>query len=329
MCDTASDYISQLNAALEGVVLPAIIRRLEQAVEPLLYLMPTQADTDAPGTTRVGGLPDLPPGMDWPRMIPLTDGEAMPAPWDDWDSAEAIRLRDAQRPYTFLAQIDLADVSGFAPADTMLPDEGRLLFFYSFETFDPGQWVGRVIWDRTPPAALTRATLPPELEAIHAAELAERRRLDEKFGRDPDEYGDPNASRALFPATALDPLQGYGLPQFGALAFATTGLEAIVNEDMDGMIEAAIHQAEDACLDPDLTPYARLAGGIRPEQDDPRFTAARMTGTATDDWSFLFQIDLEYASGGAFWEGAVYFLIPTEDLYQRRFDRVHVEFQQT
>jgi uncharacterized protein YwqG len=74
----------------------------------------------SPGTSRIGGAPDLPPGSEWPT----------------WN----------RRPLAFLAQINLADVAGF-PCCEVLPAEGLLQFFYDREQetwgFDPkdrGSW---------------------------------------------------------------------------------------------------------------------------------------------------------------------------------------------
>ena len=68
----------------------------------------------AVGVSRVGGNPDLPPGIEWPR-------------WKD-------------RSLAFIAQVNLADVTGFAGVEA-LPSTGILSFFYDAEQstwgFDP------------------------------------------------------------------------------------------------------------------------------------------------------------------------------------------------
>lgn len=329
MCETSDGYVDQLRSMLDGAVPPAIIRQIEASVEPVLYLIQSDDETKAPGRTRTGGVPDLPQGLDWPRMTPLAEGDVMPAPWDGWDRDEAIRQRAAQRPYSFLAQVELADVAPFAPAQGRLPDTGRLYFFYSFETLDIGQWTGRVVWDDTPSEALSPAIVPPELRELHKSELAEIARLDQNFSRDQGDRGEP-ASRFIFPPMPLAPVDGFGVPDRAALEAEVYGINVLLEDENHSLqIEEAIDDLWNTCFDEDMAINATLAHGIIPEQDDPRRTAAAMTGTSPGDWSFLFQVHLALASDEAFAEGAVYFVIPTEDLRQHRFDRVHVEFQQT
>jgi uncharacterized protein YwqG len=94
------------------------------------------------GKTRVGGPPDLPLNVDWPR-------------WRD-------------RPLAFLAQIELQALSGFAGVN-VLPPHGLLSFFYDplqetwgFDPQDAGSW--RVIWteDRKLSTRPFPTDLPPE-----------------------------------------------------------------------------------------------------------------------------------------------------------------------
>jgi len=64
-----------------------------------------------PGATRLGGFPDMPAGVEWPRR-------------DD-------------RPMTFLAQVNLGDVRRIGLADG-LPANGLLLLFRDFDTASDG-----------------------------------------------------------------------------------------------------------------------------------------------------------------------------------------------
>ena len=90
------------------------------------------------GVSRIGGVPDLPPEVDWPH----------------WHG----------QPLSFLAQFDLTTLSGF-PCCQALPESGHLWFFYNAEQstwgFDPndrGSW--RVIYSETNRAALKRRDSP-------------------------------------------------------------------------------------------------------------------------------------------------------------------------
>ena len=71
------------------------------------------------GSSKIGGLPDLPPDVDWPH-------------WHD-------------KSLSFVAQINLADVASL-DHDSLLPSQGLLSFFYNGyqwlegEPFEPGMW---------------------------------------------------------------------------------------------------------------------------------------------------------------------------------------------
>jgi len=69
------------------------------------------------GTTRVGGLPDLPVGMAWPHHPPSS------------------KLRGEEAIVQFLLQIDLAEAR-WTFADGALPESGLLSLFRSFSYFD-------------------------------------------------------------------------------------------------------------------------------------------------------------------------------------------------
>jgi uncharacterized protein DUF1963 len=145
--------------------------RLLGCLLPCLAVMP--APTDRLGGTRMGGVPDLPPGLEWPvRPVP-PDADAFAARWGthrDWIARHITRAL----PYEFVAMIDLAEAS-WLPEGAGLPAEGRLLFFYDGAV---GPWwdgpeAGRVIWDRTSAGSLAATPIPAALAELHAAERAE------------------------------------------------------------------------------------------------------------------------------------------------------------
>ena len=92
-----------------------ILRSLRPAVR-LVVGETAPLETFPIGTTRVGGLPDLPIGMDWPQFPPTT--------------AE----RDELALIPFLLQIDLTEVRGTF-ADGELPESGLLCLFQSRRCF--------------------------------------------------------------------------------------------------------------------------------------------------------------------------------------------------
>jgi Domain of unknown function (DUF1963) len=81
---------------------------------------PSANESIAIGASKLGGLPDLPPGLAWP----------------EWKSGYL----------TFVAQVNLAEL----PAGDLLPDVGMLSFFYDSEQsawgFDPNHKEGFRLW---------------------------------------------------------------------------------------------------------------------------------------------------------------------------------------
>jgi uncharacterized protein YwqG len=88
----------------------AVVDRMKALALPCAQLI----HAAAPGVTRLGGIPDMPASLEWPR-------------WKD-------------RPLAFLAQIDLGTIAA-AGAPDWLPAQGMLFFFYDSEQstwgFDP------------------------------------------------------------------------------------------------------------------------------------------------------------------------------------------------
>jgi uncharacterized protein YwqG len=80
-------------------------------------------DAELPlGTSKIGGVPDLPPGVDWPE-------------WDD-------------RPLPLIAQIRLADIASYDRSGE-LPQTGMLSFFFNEDALDsypPARGSWRVLY---------------------------------------------------------------------------------------------------------------------------------------------------------------------------------------
>ena len=117
-----------------------------------------ELEEDVGGFSKMGGTPELPVGMEWPRK---SDGTAM----------------------SFIAQIDFAEVHPF-DRDGRLPESGRLWFFYDCSDegmlwgFDPKDADGfRVIYVED--AEVAPAGAPDDLEVtFDEAGLSFENRLD-------------------------------------------------------------------------------------------------------------------------------------------------------
>lgn len=132
---------SSTEAAFRKAGLTALIPHSDTLLQPTLrlYTTPTPDEEITSGTSKIGGLPDLPADLQWPTLRGI--------------------------PLSFLAQIRLSDVQQFGFAHR-LPALGLLWFFYDAkqQTYgeEPGDAAGwRVLYH--PTTRLKRASLPPRL----------------------------------------------------------------------------------------------------------------------------------------------------------------------
>ena len=96
---------SEILSALSNVGLsrlqPDVLKLLQESIR--LTLQPLGETSTPAGVSRLGGVPDLPAGAAWPA----------------WKGV----------PISFIAQVNLADLASFTPAQD-LPKSGLLSFFY-------------------------------------------------------------------------------------------------------------------------------------------------------------------------------------------------------
>ena len=111
-----------VHAAFVAAGLSRLLKDLDSIARPSIRLLTTPVDelTLAPGTSKIGGVPDLPSGVSWPECHGL--------------------------PQSFIAQIRLADTGPY-DEENLLPHTGMLWFFYDAQqqTFgesptDKGCW---------------------------------------------------------------------------------------------------------------------------------------------------------------------------------------------
>jgi Domain of unknown function (DUF1963) len=104
------------------------------------------------GASRFGGIPDLPPGFDWPKW----NGSQL----EGWASGLVRRTALPEQPLEFIAQLNLEDFNRFS-ACAGLPASGFLYFFYDSVNQPWGldsedQFGSRVIFCDAKPDDLTR-----------------------------------------------------------------------------------------------------------------------------------------------------------------------------
>jgi uncharacterized protein YwqG len=131
--------------AAERLAVDALVRRLL----PSVRLIPQNPSTDAGprlGGCRIGGCPDLPAKVNWPRLSTA------------W-KLDPEELDDADDPLPFLMQINLAETAPFDPADA-LPKESMLYFFFYWEDDYPGEGDTAFVL-HSPSASPLRRSTPP------------------------------------------------------------------------------------------------------------------------------------------------------------------------
>ena len=139
---TSTLALEKLKQAIVKAGLSHRIDAIQQAAELSVYLVPKGTDDELStvlGTSQIGGTPDLPRGVEWPR--------------------------EHGKPLSFLCQINLAEAASLGAVKS-LPSTGLLSFFYdavimpSYER--PGTGTHRIVI--FPEGDLTQVAFPEDLE---------------------------------------------------------------------------------------------------------------------------------------------------------------------
>ena len=286
----AAAGLSRAASTIAGLVKPAIRLKTTRVPE----------DTIPVGASKVGGLPDLPRGADWP--------------W--WKGL----------PLPFVAQINLAEAAPFDD-ERALPPTGLLLFFWTDMRWDAGrdnvEWVygtdpvqGRVIYAPAG-APLKRQPIPanpafddgwlacavtylphPTLPSAQSAAIAGLA-LDQQ---EQDRYDD-----LVREIHGLDTNSAHDHPSHWLLGYP----EPMQGDDMAMECQYAAHGLSHEEMYPDhhglpFVPSAELVAGIA-------------------DWRLLLQMG-EDDNAGMQWNdsGCIYYWMRRQDLQGRRFDQARV-----
>jgi uncharacterized protein YwqG len=293
------------------------VNRIAATVKEAVRIVPSRVPVDdAPlGSSKFGGMPDLPRGMPWPTWKSL--GYQF-AHCDKQTQSENYE----EQPLAFIAQINLADLQGF-PACARLPSQGLLYFFCEwYSSFTKWGWVDSSLQST------------PRVMYVDAGRQLERRRnpLDSK-------------SFESFPCR-LSFIQEWTIPDWHHYTYD------FYNNYEDGYV--VIHALQDAIsptrfsLDDGTRSVHRMFGWPREICDrlflDSELARNGITGShrymdvrtreleqAAKDWLLLLQIDTDERNPGWMWGdgGTIYYTIHPDDLRNLRFDRVQFSEQCT
>ena len=136
---------ADFQAALTSAGLSRLVKDIDRLARPSIRILATKTNESLmkPGASKLGGVPDLPPGTTWPEL----KGE----------------------PQSFIAQIRLDDVRQY-DSEKVLPQSGMLWFFYDAqqETYgadpaDRGGW--QVLFKDGDLSNLQKPSFPVKLPA--------------------------------------------------------------------------------------------------------------------------------------------------------------------
>lgn len=275
-----------------------IRKKLERMARNSVRLDIDGAETYKRCGTRFGGQPDVPPGFEWPTFEGRRfDGEVK------------------VRPLTFLAQFNCGEL---APLDSerLLPDHGLLSFFYDVEVqpwgYAPEDRGGaRVFWFEDL-STLSAAEFPAEMEDYCQFPMIKISAEREKSYPGPEDFFSGTWEETDDEAfDAAQEALGGGDP---GICSKLLGWPDVIQNSM--AVECDL-----------VTQGCNLGNGWG---DIPQDVRQRAEESALDRWRLLFQLDVverddfELMFGDS---GRIYFYIPTEDLAERRFDRVWLILQ--
>lgn len=308
-------------------------------VRPAVVLEPAPGAATRPGSSRIGGVPDLPPGAEWPMRGAYEDGPATAATylaanedpnqwWRRLDAEQQERIAEDNRvraarvagpaSLSFVAQVDLADVTGAGESLPELPTTGRLLLFYDLLEmpwgFAPGDRTGfRLVHDDTDADRLVPHDPPDDLVALGgdgvlpALPLRPRRTL-------------------TVPPSGADVLRG-ALGDEDDEAYHDWTMAALDGPDWDvHQVGGWPHQVQgDMQLECALVSAGHSTGDGRAYADPAVRAAAEQEAP---DWVLVLQVASD-DDRGFMWgdSGFLYVWMRRQDLRERAFERAHLVLQ--
>ncbi len=289
------EILNALSSAGVSRVEADVMKLLQELIRLTLHPLDGSPESDPSpvGISRLGGAPDLPAGVAWPA----------------WKNV----------PLSFIAQVNLADLVAFAPAQD-LPKSGLLSFFYDAaqETFgaDAGDRGGWQVFN-FPPA-------PPHEGGLHL------------FGR-----GDPRQLKpAAFPASLPSGARFKPCRLTFASEYTLPGVPSQYLPNLDWspdevqcyeQFQASFPSAEDrsslhfrmfGCpeqIQDDMQIQCALFANGFSSPDDP---GAAQAVAHKGDWQLLLQVDSDETIGMRWASyGMLYFWLEKAALQQGQFDR--------
>ncbi len=247
------------------------------------------------GESRIGGVPDLPPGIEWPQWI-LSEAVI--------GHSGRIKRPKGPAPLGFISQIDLGNLPTI---DARLPKTGWLYFFFD-RYLDPfGDNLAdlgscRVFYSNCDRSALNRTFPPPDADPLHTAKSCSVKVSAElTLPRAEGRFADPGSPTC---------------ESINKISEALIGRNGNVHYRLLGHPQYIHYEA---------IPYPL----IDVPRSDPEFDAnkqCQLNAEDVYDWILLLQIDSDIDDTGPGWwwydQGRLYFFVHARDFANLEFGRV-------
>ena len=276
---------------------------IEKLLEPAIHIETTRVEDPSTleiGASRIGGIPDLPRGYDWPRF----NGKAQ----------------------HFLAQINLNELNEFSCAN-VLPQRGMLYFFYDC---DQKTWG----YDPKDRESFTVQYFDPVISELQLTEYPDEvekpgffKRLisnDGKFGKGFHPCSVKFRLVHTLPEEIPDELLKVEEPYIDFQCETLPNHYGVAEHEHQQLLGHPTPVQGDMRLDCELVSNGFNCGNSKPfEQAD----IGRYENKAKD-WVLLFQL-VSDDDAGMMWGdlGTLYFMIRKQDLANCRFNRAWMIFQ--
>jgi uncharacterized protein YwqG len=253
------------------------------------------------GASRLGGEPDLPPDLPWPK----------------WKG----------RPLAFVAQLDLEELPRIAGRE-LLPPRGRLYFFYALDVdednplpsgiYTKERGAFPVFFSEQSTSTLRRTKTPADV-----SEFGRYKPLPMKFSIMTSIPDSSHPALRLLGLGTTDLQLKYG--------DVVEGCEQDLHPAAHNQILGYPYPVQNSvCLDVEMGMggYWDRTRDITSEADQKLWDAALKPAL---DWELLLQVDTQDDKNGMIWGdcGRLYWMMRRQDLLERRFDRAWFSMQCT
>lgn len=125
--------LETIKSKLSKKGLGGFFEKLEPEIRKSIKIQLTDVDSTTPGTSRIGGTPDLPPEFEWPSALYEKAIKKF------FGLGKSTKTKE-EKPMSFIAQLNLSELQGME-VSLDLPSSGMLYFFYDSDQsvwgFDP------------------------------------------------------------------------------------------------------------------------------------------------------------------------------------------------